>query len=112
LSDLLLYGKHKYNLPELIIFNTYCIGEIIFIVLLFLPFLYLQQILNDRFGWRIEINNYLKFVLVSYFIFARVQLFWKKGEFITILKVLLQVITIYFTYDYLIVKSAQIFWKS
>jgi hypothetical protein len=96
------------NFPEIIVINTFCVATVTVIVMLFVPILYVQKLIDQKWGLLIKIRPYIKFFLLAYIVYARTQFFSAKNNFKIILKILVQVFVIYLLYE-LFIASAEKF---
>jgi hypothetical protein len=108
-TDYFLYKKHKYNLAELFIFNSFCMGQTFVIVLLFIPILYLQKYLDVEYGFHIIVRPLIKLSIVFYLLYAHISLFFKKGDYFVLLIIIAQIVLILNLYDFFIIKFAELF---
>lgn len=105
LTDFVFYRHKKYTLPELLVSNSFQIGELLFFLILSLPFLYLQNYINSHYHTHIEIRSFLIILFYFYFFLVRYQLYAAKRKYITILKIIFQLILVYIVIQHKIAKS-------
>lgn len=105
LTDFIFYSEKKYTLPELLVSNAFQIGEILFFLIVSLPFLYLQNYINVQYHLNFEIRYIILIFFYSYLFFVRYQLYIAKPNYMLILKIMIQLILLYAVIQYGIIKS-------
>jgi hypothetical protein len=93
-SDFILY-RPKYTLPELFVSNAFQIGELMFFLIVALPFLYLQNQVNAKYGSHFEIRYLLIVGIFCYLFLVRYQFYQAKKRYLLQLKVIIQLILLY-----------------
>lgn len=93
-SDFILY-RPKYTLPELFISNAFQIGELVFFLIIALPFLYLQNIINSKYGTQFEIRYLIIVGFFCYLFLVRYQFYQAKKNYLFQLKIFAQLILVY-----------------
>jgi len=99
LTDFILYRHKKYLLPEFFVSNAFQIGEILIIVIVSLPFLYLQKYINATYSMQIEIRYFIIVLFFCYLFLVRYQLYDAKKIFSLQLKIAGQLIILYVIID-------------
>lgn len=105
LTDFIFYSQKKYTFSELLVSNAFQIGEILFFLILSLPFLYLQDYINIQYHTKFELRNIIVILFYGYLFFVRFQLYISKTNHVLILKIMIQLILLYAVIQYRIDKS-------
>lgn len=105
LTDFIFYRKQKYKLPELLASNAFQIGELLFFLLLSIPFLYLQNYLKTQYQIHFELRYVLLVLFYGYFFLVRYQLYRAKTNYGLILKIVIQLILLCVVIQYRIAKT-------
>jgi hypothetical protein len=101
-SDFFIYPEKKYIMPELVVSNIFQMGQLLALVILSFPLLYLQEVTKIDLGWQISLRSVIKGIMVVYFFYVRYQLYDAKRNYRVILKIALQVVGIYCLYHFVI----------
>ncbi|MHA4845305.1 DUF3667 domain-containing protein [Flavitalea antarctica] len=102
ITDYFIYREKKYIMPELIVSNIFQMGQLLALVILSFPLLYLQDAYKIDFGWQLELRSVIKAIMVVYFFYVRYQLYDAKNNPGVIVKIALQVLGIYCLYHFVI----------
>jgi hypothetical protein len=90
LTDFVLYGQKKYTLAELLVSNSYQIGELLFFLIVSLPFLCLQNYIGNEYGIHFELRYVILVLFYGYFFWVRYELYQVKSNYLDMLKIGLQ----------------------
>ncbi len=104
ISDYFFHIKKKYVLPEIIVSNTFQVGQVMVFTIIALPFLLLQNYIAQQTGVYIESRVFFRTAVVGYLFFVRFQLYEAKADYWLILKIILQLVFVYVLYDFLITR--------
>jgi hypothetical protein len=104
LTDFIFYRKSNYTIPELLVSNAFQIGELLFFLLLMLPFLYLQNYVNASYHTNFEIRYFILTVFYSYLFAVRCQLYNARSNYTVIIRVIIQLVLVYAVVQYRIAK--------
>ncbi|MFB3390056.1 DUF3667 domain-containing protein [Flavobacterium sp. LAR06] len=105
LTDFIFYRKKKYTLPELLVSNAFQIGEMLLFLILSLPFLYLQNYINDKYDFDFEIRYIILCFFYCYLFFVRYQIYYSKPNYVLIVKIIFQLILLGAVVQYRIATS-------
>lgn len=100
ITDFVLHFKKKYTFPELLVSNSFQIGEILFFLIIAFPFLYLQQYINRWFGTAIEIRYLLIAVMYLYFFWVRFQFYEANKKYLTQIMIIIQLVFLHIIIQY------------
>lgn len=103
-SDYFFHIKKKYVLPEIIVSNTFQVGQVMVFTIIALPFLLLQNYIAQQTGAHIELRVFLRMAIVGYLFFVRFQLYEASANYWLMLKIIIQLVLVYLLYDFLITK--------
>jgi hypothetical protein len=98
-SDFIIY-RPKYKLPELFISNAFQIGELLFFLIIALPFLFLQNQITLSYETQFEIRYLLIAGIFCYLFLVRYQFYQAKKKYFLQLKIILQLILLYVAVKY------------
>lgn len=99
LTDFLFYWNKKIIIPELIVSNTLQIGELLIFLIILLPFLYLQKYVNTHYAINIEIRSLIISLFFCYLFLVRYQFYEAKKKYFIQIKILVQLVALYFIID-------------
>jgi hypothetical protein len=102
ISDYFIYREKKYRMPELVVSNIFQIGQLLALIILCFPLLYLQQITKINLRWHIDLRTFIEGLMIVYFFYVRYQLYGAKGNYRLLIKIALQVIGVFSFYSFLI----------
>lgn len=109
ITDFVFYHKRKYSIPELLISNSYQLGEILFLLILTLPFLYLQNYLNAELKTHLELRHLVLLGFYFYLFLVRYHLYKAKENYKISIKIVLQLVLIFVIIQY---KTAKMFMEN
>jgi len=102
ITDLIFYYKAGFNLPELIVSNSFQAGQIMVYSIIFLPLIFVQDyfIVNNDSIFDIRSLEYL--VNLVFLFFTRYQFYKAKRNYYLITKIIIQLVIVYFVNDKII----------
>jgi hypothetical protein len=101
-TDFIFFFNKKFNLPELLVSNTFQTGQILVITTVFFPILFFQNFVAHTFGVDIEIRVLLKALVFIFLFWVRYQLYEAKRSYWVITKIVIQITVVYIFYNYVI----------
>lgn len=111
ITDFILYRKHGYLIPEIVISNTYQMVMILLFSLLMLPLFSFQDYIFNNNTPFFELRLVLKGGTMLYLFYTRYQLYNAKNDKITLFKIVFQV-TIAILFNNYIVPKLMFLWYS
>jgi hypothetical protein len=111
LTDYLIHFNKKYNLPELIVINTFQVGQAMILTFLFLPLFLVQNYVSEKFAVNIEVRIALKATILVFLFFTRWQFYEAKGNYRIIAKIVIQLIIVYTLYNEVIARAI-VHWQT
>src|SRR5262249_33653362 len=103
-TDFFFYRTQKLVLPEIIVSNTFQAGQIMVFTIAMVPLLYMQQVIERRYGLVIEMRYLLKAVIMVFLFYTRYQLYGAKGKPLLMTKIILQLLLVYVIYNFFITR--------
>jgi hypothetical protein len=103
-TDFIFYRNKGYLLPELIICNTFQVGQGILYTICLFPLFYFQPQIQSWLGQEIEFRLLLKAIFIAHLFFTRYQFYGGQGNYFLQAKIAFQIVLVYFTYNGVIVK--------
>src|SRR6185436_9723365 len=96
IADYFFFRYKAYTLPEMIISNTFQVGQLMFfMVILFFPLLLLQKVIQQQMDFHLTLRPVLKFVIMAYLFYVRYQLYDAKGNVKRFIVILVELTVIY-----------------
>lgn len=100
IADYFFFRYKAYTLPEMIISNTFQVGQLMFfMVILFFPLLLLQKVIQQQMDFHLTLRPVLKFVIMAYLFYVRYQLYDAKGNVKRFIVILVELTVIYILYN-------------
>ncbi len=104
ITDYFFYYKKKYSIPELIVVNTFQVGQVMVFTLIIIPLFLLQEFIAHKTQVHFELRFPFKILVIAFLFYTRVQFYEARKEKIIFVKILVQLGLIYFIYNFLVAR--------
>lgn len=109
-TDYIFYFRKKYLLPELVVSNTFQVGQILVFTIALFPLLILQNYVTQKYQVTFEMRIFLKSALLAFLFISRYQFYEAKGNYKLITKIVLQLILVFVLYNNIIAELI-VYWQ-